>query len=59
MPHHSDIAEEDRILILTEMMKLRAKHVADIKKLLHPIEHHVAVQIEWEMRIAMPPLYGK
>jgi hypothetical protein len=54
-----DIPERERIKIIVEMMRLRAIHIEKIKKLLHPIEHHVAVQVEFEIRSQLPPTYGK
>lgn len=54
----SDLTEPDYLRIIIQMIKLRDTHVREIKKLLD-CPHHVAIQVEAQMRQMMPPLYGR
>lgn len=56
MTTHNDIKIQDRHRLLSEMMDLRKKQVKEIRKLLE-IDHETALQIEWQLRCDMPPLY--
>lgn len=52
-----DIQHKDRIRLLSEMMALRAKQIKELRKLLE-IDHENALQVEWDLRCSMPPLYS-
>lgn len=54
MKSHHDLPEPIRMRIILEMIRLRDKHIAEIRKLLDS-DLETAIQVEGQLRYGLPP----
>lgn len=54
MKSHHDLPEPIRMRIILEMIRLRDKHIAEIRKLLDS-DLETAIQVESQLRYGLPP----